>query len=298
MIILYIFLALVIITLGLGTYISFSIFRPKRWGVEESYLNEVNNGNIDESFMNKYDVQDVYTLSNKLKLHAKWIDNKSDKTMIFMHGHTFTLYGSYKYLPIFLNQNFNVLMPDQRYHGNSEGKFSTLGLKESEDLNNWVTFITDKNPKNRLIGVHGESMGGATVLMAAQNENINFIISDCAFSDFTLQTKELLKRKFKIPSFMVYPAALMSYILFKIPFFKIKPLNYLKNIKKPILLIHGESDQYIDKSHCHELSRIIDNSTIYLCKNADHAKSYSTNPKEYEKKVLDFLEENQIYELK
>ncbi len=293
MIFVYILLGLIVFILALSTFIAFSIFKPKKWSVEESYQNEVKNGNINEDVIRHYAFQDVEIINDNLKLKAKWLDNNSDKTIVFMHGHTFTLYGSYKYMQIFIDQNFNILMPDQRYHGNSQGKFCTLGWAESNDLRAWVKWVKQNVKRSKIIGVHGESMGGATVLLASNDSSIDFVISDCAFSDFVIQTKELLWSKFKIFPFMVYPTALISRLVFGIPFAKIKPITKVKNIDKPIMLIHGENDRYINISHCLELNKAIGKSaTVYLCKNADHAKSYSQDKEEYRRQVLSFLKEN------
>ncbi len=184
-------------------------------------------------------------------------------------------------------------MPDQRYHGNSQGKFCTLGWAESNDLKAWVKWVKGNVTKSKIIGVHGESMGGATVLLASHDPSIDFIISDCAFSDFVVQTKELLWNKFKIFPFMVYPTALMSKLIFKIPFKKIKPISHVENLDKPVLLIHGENDRYINITHCLKLNHAIGKkATVYLCKDADHAKSYVQDKAEYKRQVESFLKNN------
>lgn len=295
MIYLYVFLLIILLlVIGVSFYISKSIFKPNVWDYDETYKHELEQGLIDEQFLSKYSIEDVSIINDGLKLHAKLINNHSEKSIIIMHGHTFSLFGSYKYIKIFLNLGFNILMPDQRYHGLSEGKSTTLGYKEANDLEAWTKYIQEIIVETKIIGYHGESMGAATVLLNGHNQNINFIISDCGFSDLGQQTKELLWRKFKIPSFMVYPTHILSSILYGAPLLKIRPIDNIRNITVPILFIHGDSDTYISLNHVESLNNVAKDSKIYLAKGANHAKSIQTNFDMYNKEILTFLKERDI----
>lgn len=290
MILLYIGIGVMIVVLGLSTYIAKSIFHPKKWDYQYSYDSEVKKGLIDAEYLKKYLIEDVYINNDGNKLHAHLINIKSDKTIIMMHGHTFTLFGGYKYAKIFLELGYNILMPDQRYHGLSEGKNTTLGYKESNDLEVWTNYIKAVIPKTKVLGYHGESMGAATVLLQGHNKNIDFIISDCGFSDFKKQTQELLWKNYKIPSFMVYPVHIMSKLLYGAPLINIKPINNLKNIKVPILFVHGDSDSFINISHMEDMLKEANQAYSYICKDANHAMSLATNFDEYNHQVITFLQ--------
>ena len=61
---------------------------------------------------------------------------------------------------------FTVLLPAQRAHELSEGRYVGMGLLESDDLLGWVSLITAADPDARIL-LHGNSMGAATVMMAA-----------------------------------------------------------------------------------------------------------------------------------
>lgn len=291
MIFLYIALGLLVIIFGLAAFISTSVFKPKKWEITESYNCEIENKRFNPEFYEKYNIEDVYIDSFGLKLHAHLINQNSDKTIIFMHGHTFTLFGSYKYAQMFLKKGYNVLMPDQRYHGASEGKNCTLGYQEAKDLNNWIDYVKTIFPNNQILGIHGESMGAATVLLGGHNKAVSFVISDCSFSDLKTQTTDILWKNFKIPKFIVYPTDLASRILYKAPLLKIKPMSNIENIKAPILFVHGDSDKYIGLDHLarNQLYKK-DIDKVYVCKGADHAQSFATDRIEYENQVNDFLD--------
>ncbi len=281
---------ILIIVFGLSVYIARKMFQPKTWTLEDSLALETEKNIIDFESLKTHGIEPVSIHHNGLKLQGEWIDNQSTKTLIFMHGHTYTLYGGYKYASMFLNRGYNVLLPNQRYHGNSEGKYCTLGYLESTDLHAWIAYVKTRIPQTKSLGLMGESMGGATVLMGGDHQAIDFIISDCAYSDFAKQSQEVLWRRHKIPSFMIYPTALLARLKYRIPLFKISPKTHIKSLKIPILLVHGDADDYIDVSHLHHLkAHSFNPPEVYICPNANHAQSYETNPIQYEKVVHDFL---------
>lgn len=290
MIFFYISCVLLIIILALSSFISKQVFKPAIWDYQKTYDYEVEKGHFDPEYFSTYNIEDVYITNNGLKLHGKFINQNTDKTIIIMHGHTYTLYGSYKYSKMFLDKGFNVLMPDQRYHGLSEGKNTTLGFLESKDLNQWIEFISKKITNNRVLGLHGESMGAATVLLGGHHSSVSFIISDCSFSNLKIQTQDIIAKSSIIPRSIIYPIALISRVLYKAPLLKINPITNIKNITAPILFIHGDSDTYIGLDHLNRLAKDKkETDEVYVCTGANHAQSFNTNSELYEKTVDVFL---------
>lgn len=293
MIFLYILLGIITIIFLLSFYIAKTIFKPKIFQYEETKKIEIDKEYFSEEIFNKYDIQDVY-IEDQVRLHAQYINQNSSKTVIIMHGYTYTLYGSYKYAHTYLELGYNVLLPDQRYHGLSEGKNTTLGYLEQKDLNNWIEYILKHNTQNQVLGVHGESMGAATVLLSGNNKNISFVISDCSFASLKLQVQDILT-KIHIPKWIIYPTNLISKLLFDVSILKTSPIQNIRNITAPILLIHGSKDTYIRLHHFDLLKQHLkQNDSFYICENADHAMSYPTNPIRYSTEINQFLEQNNM----
>lgn len=70
---------------------------------------------------------DIYVNSfDNLKLHAYKIPNKSHKWIILIHGYTNTSNDMLDYAKHFYDNGYNILIIDQRAHGKSEGKYSTM----------------------------------------------------------------------------------------------------------------------------------------------------------------------------
>lgn len=60
-----------------------------------------------------------------------------------------------------------MLLVDARAHGQSEGKFIGFGCKDRYDALKWIDWMIKKAGNGIRIVLMGNSMGGATVLMAS-----------------------------------------------------------------------------------------------------------------------------------
>jgi fermentation-respiration switch protein FrsA (DUF1100 family) len=294
MLFLYIALALIVIIIGLSFYISRVLFFPKIPTHERCLEWEIENKYYDPEKFESLDIEDVEIETDGLKLIGKYINNHSDKTLIFAHGYTSCYMGAYKYLTPYLEENFNILMFDQRAHGLSEGKNPTLGYKEHLDFMKWVDFINEKTPHLKVLGCHGESMGGATVLLGGHHTSIDFVVSDCAFATFQKQVEHHISLN-KLPKWLVYPTSLLSRVLYGAPIILVRPVDNVKHITAPLLLVHGDSDTYITVDHYFMLKEELqEKDSFYFAKDADHAESYKANRELYDQTVKEFLKKNNM----
>ena len=62
----------------------------------------------------------------------------------------------------------NLLLVDQRAHGESEGYSITFGIREREDVLCWVDYARERFGPEVKILLYGVSMGASTVLMASE----------------------------------------------------------------------------------------------------------------------------------
>ena len=107
-------------------------------------------------------------------------DKKSNVTVICIHGYTSHAEREWAFPGLFyLSLGYNVLIPYQRAHGLSGGKYLTFGALEYRDMMLWVEKINEMTPNGSII-LHGLSMGGgiALDLCDQQMENVKGIISD------------------------------------------------------------------------------------------------------------------------
>ena len=119
---------------------------------------------------------DVYILSDDgLRLHAYFYNsNNSGRYVITMHGYKDTaLYNGifYRYMA---ECGYDVLVIDVRGHGKSEGVWLSMGEKEKDDLLLWVDYIRTMDEDAKIV-LHGVSMGGAAVMLAAGENPANVV---------------------------------------------------------------------------------------------------------------------------
>ena len=293
--IIMIVIILATILLCMGYYFTKRTLYPKTMDYDETYEIEKDSGYLDELYYNNLEKQEVFIDSDYgYKLHGIWFPNEnSKKTIIICHGYTYTLYGSVKYMNMFYNRGFNVLIYDHRYHGKSGGENCSMGYYEKNDLKNCVSWVINKTGKDSIVGTHGESMGAATVLMhGAIDDRLSFAIADCPFESIYEQFKYRLKIEYKLPAipFLNF-ANLITKIKVKVSYKDIAPIKTIGNIKFPVLFIHGDSDTFIPCSHTQHLYDLKKGpKQVYFAKGADHAKSYFVDKEEYKKVVYKFLD--------
>lgn len=215
--------------------------------------------------------------------------------IIISHGVTENKINSIKYMNLFLERGFNVLIYDHRRHGESGGKTTSFGHYEKFDLKAVVDWLKSEKGPDLLLGIHGESMGAATMLLYAGmlEDGANFYIADCPFSDFKEQLAYRLKMEFKLPSTLFLPVAdLFLRVRDKYSIREVSPISVIENIKNPILFIHSKKDDFILPMMTEALyERKKGPKKLFMAANGVHAQSFNENMKEYEMMIDEFLQD-------
>jgi len=289
-------LFIIIAFLGVSFYFSRVVIKPKTEDYDETLKIELELERFSKKFFNSLEKEDVFIKSpHGNDLHGLWIPCKSsENTVILLHGFTYTLYGSVKYLNIFRKRGYNVLMPDNRFHGQSGGKNITFGYLEKDDVKAWIDWIVDKTDNNYYIGIHGESMGASVAMQHASiDKRASFYITDSMFSDMEDALAFSLKKDYKLPRFpLLKMAGIMSFIQGGVLFPKISPRKLISELEVPIFFIHGEEDAVIPSYMAEILYNVKKGKKkLWIATGSDHSMSLCIHPEEYEKKVYEFLTE-------
>lgn len=218
---------------------------------------------------------------------------ESNKVVIINHGYTANHYVTYQYTDVFFEEGYNVLLVDMRSHGESEGDIASYSYNESKDMGLWVNFIKSKVGENAYIGLHGQSMGAATVLSygGQHPEEIKFVIEDCGFTT----AREAIKFQFeeaKIPFWPLYDLV-RGRINRKYDFDlnDISPSDAIVNSDVPTLFIHGTADNIVPTWMTEEMynKKKGEKDMLYLVEGAGHMESYSKDKEMYKAKIREFL---------
>lgn len=165
---------------------------------------------------------------DNIKLDAWFMDNKSDKIVIFFHWNWWNLYYNQERLKILDELKLNALVFDYRWYWKSEWE-----IKNEEDLyRDWeavYNYLIDKGYKSKQIILWWQSLGWAIAINTAQYKDIYWVISESTF-----YSMDRMARK----QFSFLPTRLLLRYHFR---------NYEKinNIKAPILFIHSKNDEMI-----------------------------------------------------
>lgn len=175
----------------------------------------------------------------------------SHRWAILVHGFDSRHEEMFDKAPFFQELGFNLVLPDARAHGESEGKYIGFGWPERQDLQQWIGFILAKDPAAQII-LYGVSMGGATVMMTAGEvlpENVVAVIEDCGYSSVAEELSYQLKQLFKLPAFPLIPAvSLINYLHQGWWLKNASSVKQLQKTKLPVLFIHGTVDTFVPYS--------------------------------------------------
>lgn len=231
-----------------------------------------------------------------VSLFARYYNKNSNKTIIFVHGYQSSAFNNFSTATIdFLNSGYNVLLIDQRAHGNSGGRFTTLGCREKDDLQLWINYIDSKKEVADII-VYGISMGATTVGYAAENVKTNKVKGLIMEAGFTCFYDELVSSLGRV--FMKRAALNYVYLMAKTVLgidIKQSVESSLKNNKIPVLFLHGDNDkevplEFTERSYCACAST----KEKIIVNDAGHTLCYITGGQPLQKQINNFID-NCIY---
>ena len=219
----------------------------------------------------------------------------TNRYIIICHGVTVNRLNSVKYMNLFLQKGWNVVIYDHRRHGESGGKTTSYGHYEKFDLQSVVHWLKKEAGESIVLGIHGESMGAVTSLLYAGmvEDGADFYIADCPFTELEAQLLYRLKVEYKVPSPLVMPIAKPFVRLRdKYSIKGVSPLNAIANIENPVLFIHSKDDDYVPVEMSKQLyEKKRGPKKLYIAEKGAHAMSYAKNRQQYAEIIDKFLDE-------
>jgi pimeloyl-ACP methyl ester carboxylesterase len=291
-----------LLLIGAGWCFSGLVLHPRLFGYDETWDIEVGKGRIDPAWWESLPAEETWIDSPfGYKIHTLWVPNAASKqTVILVHGITYTLWGSVKYMPLFWNRGFNVLLIDNRYHGKSGGPNCTFGFRERWDVKACVDWVCEQTGQDSIVGLHGESMGAAIVLQAAAvDRRLRFVIADCAPADLSEELETRLSQDHKLPVWLFVPiASLVTRLRAGFWFSQVSPIHDIARVEVPILFVHGQDDDYVSPQMAQRLydAKVNGLRRLYLAPHATHAQSFWVNKAAYDQIVDTFLKDAGIVE--
>lgn len=249
-----------------------------------------------DNWMKQHTTSEAYITSfDGLKLRARWIPAENPKgTVLFAHGYRSTYLVDFSMvLDLYHDAGLNILLPDQRAHGKSEGKIITFGVKESRDMLSWLDY------HNREYGdvpvlLSGMSMGASTMMYLADEKlpaNVKGFIVDCGFTT----PKEILSCVFTsvthLPAFLcMWSVGICARIFGGFGLKRKDSRVSLAKNKLPIIMIHGADDSFVPCEMTKEAYAVCGGpKQILLVEGAEHGVSFVVAQERYTLLIKDFL---------
>lgn len=231
-----------------------------------------------------------------LQLHGLWVPVDQPRgTVLFAHGYRSSyLVDIGQALDFYHSRGMNLLIPDQRSHGKSEGCYITFGVKESRDMMRWLEYH-NKNYGLIPVVLTGLSMGASTMLYLADQElpsNVRCMIADCGFTS----PKAILSKVFHgvthLPaSICLWVTDLCARLFAGFSLGEKDTRKILANSKLPILIIHGTDDHFVPCEMSKEAyAACTDPKELFLVEGAGHGVSFLVAREAYIARVEHFLE--------
>ena len=196
-------------------------------------------------------------------------------------------------------QGYDLLVPFERSHGPSEGRYICFGVKERFDCRDWAEYAVRLAGEDCNLYLSGISMGCATVLMAAGlplPANVRAIIADCGFTSPKEILKTVLNRDYHLPAF---PLMNLTELLTKwragFGYSDASTLDAMRNCRIPVLFIHGEKDTFVP------VQMTLDNymacsapKELLIVPGAAHAAASLQDPEGYRRTALAFMKKYEV----
>ena len=197
------------------------------------------------------------------------------------------------------HSGFNVLIIDLRDTGDSdlEDGYSAFGNEEYLDaLGAWDWLITKKGFSPSKVGMLGNSMGAATVLIAFEQEpQLATVFLNSPFADLSQIMREELRRN-RIPTILAPSAVLTARLVTGDNILAHNPANALRSAgERPVFIVHSKDDERIGIHHSQKLETVAKtnhlNLTAWYIEGAGHVQAPAIYPDEFQTKIIQFFRE-------
>ena len=155
------------------------------------------------------------------------LKNSNKKTILFLHGNAGNLDNRIDKLNSLGSMDINFLIISWRGYSGNPGNPSETGLYK--DVLGGIKWLNEKGISNDQIILYGESLGTAIATEVGQNENFAGIILEAPFTSMVDMGQK------------IYPIFPVKFLLKD----KYESKNKIKNLKSPLLVLHGRKDKIV-----------------------------------------------------
>ncbi|WP_461225201.1 alpha/beta hydrolase [Lacticaseibacillus suihuaensis] len=231
-----------------------------------------------------------------LRLAATYVPAKrpTTKAVVVAHGYMGSARDMAAKIRLFHDAGYNVLAPDDRGHGRSQGDYIGYGWADRGDYLKWLDRLVARLGSTGRIALYGESMGGATVMYLSGEtlpRQVRAIVEDCGYTSIEDELAAQAQSQFGIPRYPLVPlVAATASVRAGYNVAAATAIPALRRNTRPILFIHGAEDKFVPTSMAYRnYAAATAKKSLWIVPKAGHAQSFTKHPAEYRKRVLAWL---------
>jgi pimeloyl-ACP methyl ester carboxylesterase len=276
---------------------------PEKWGRTCSFPNDAEqvqmwNDGVAWMEANKDRITELQIENDGLKLFGQYFDFGKDRCVIILPGRCESLVYSYYFAPPYEKAGFNVLVVDTRCHGNSDGKYNTIGVKESADVLKWAELAHDRF-QNKEIYFHGICIGTSSGLFALEAGRCPDYLRGLVTEGCYVSFRETFKRHMIALKRPLFPV--LQFVMWLIyrhtgtNVYTQKPIRAIRKIKPDcrVLFLYGENDIFSIPQKSRELfdACISEDKKLVWFEKGGHSHLRINNTQQYDQAIIDFFAE-------
>jgi fermentation-respiration switch protein FrsA (DUF1100 family) len=235
-----------------------------------------------------------FVAADGLTLSGWYVDAPgSDSVVIVCHGSGANKANFLPFLEVVCSGGrFSGLIFDFRGHGESDGHTTSFGLHEVRDIKAAVDWLKQaREPRAVHVYGIGSSMGAmALVRAAAVDDRIEAIILDSCFVSAEILVHDFAKRLPVLGPLMAEVGKASASFWSDGSIADIDGVEAIKGLSpRPVFLIHGENDLFIDRYHAELLFEAAHEPKSLWIGPGAHSNILTAVPQDFQSRVMGFL---------
>lgn len=246
-------------------------------------------------WMEEYEDVEFLARGEDVTIRAWLVRGESSEALILVHGLRACRQDSQVLLAagMLAHSGYNLLMIDQRNHGESEvvdGR-TAAGSVEFADALGAFDWLQEQGFESENIGIIGVSLGGAVAINAFGEEpELAALWVDSTFGDIHEIIQDELDRN-NYPLFLTNGGLLVARML-GTNLTAHSPLESLaKNNDRPVFITHGTADTRVKVDYADDLyQQAGTNAELWIVDGTEHVEAMFRDPQEYEERITAFFD--------
>ncbi|MCK5095188.1 MAG: alpha/beta hydrolase [Spirochaetes bacterium] len=208
-----------------------------------------------------------------VKLSGWFIPARNERgVVLFCHGNAGNISHRLESIQVFHDLGLSTFIFDYRGYGRSEGKISEQGTYLDVKAA-WRYLVQERQIEPGSIIIFGRSLGGSIAAWLARESRPKALIIESSFTSIRNAAVDM------------YPFLPLKILLR----YNYSTMDYLAQVKCPVLIVHSRDDELIPFSHGQRLFEIANNPKEFLEISGSHNEGFTLSVDVYEAGLNSFI---------